>query len=106
MKTTLRFFSIFVATVLFLSIEINNDHIFGHIYGLISPVTKGAQKVAESFFDSSVEETQHFSKKLFDNSVPKLKDSVKSKMSAIQNQPEEKITIKEKQQLDELIKSH
>lgn len=106
MKTTLRFFGIFFATIFFLSIEINNNHIFGHIYGLVSPATKAAQKLAESFFDSSVEETQDFSKKLFDNSIPKLKDSVKSKMSAIQNQPQEKITAKEKQQLDELIKSH
>lgn len=107
MKTALRIFGIFIATVLFLSIEINQKPIFGHIYKLISPMTRGAQEIAENFFDSSINKTQHYSKKLFDNSVPKVKDSVKSKMSAIKNQaPQEQITAKEKQQLDELIKSH
>jgi hypothetical protein len=106
MKTTLRVFGIFVATILFLSIEIGREPIFGHIYNVISPATKGAQKVAENFFGSSVDKTQDFSKKLFENSVPKVKDSVKSKMSAIKNQPLEDITTEEKQELDELIKSH
>ena len=106
MKTALRVFGIFIATVLFVSIEIGNKPIFGHIYNLISPATKGAQRLAESFFDSSVDKTQDFSKQLFENSVPKVKDSVRSKMSAVKNQPQETITAKEKEQLDELIKSH
>jgi hypothetical protein len=106
MKTALRIFGIFIATVLFLSIEINQKPIFGHIYKIISPMTRGAQEIAEGFFDSSLDKTQHYSKKLFDNSVPKVKDSVKSKMSGIKNQPLEQITEKEKKQLDELIKSH
>jgi hypothetical protein len=83
MKTALRIFGIFVATLLFLSIEIGDKPIFGHIYKLISPATKGAQKVAENFFNSSADQTQHYSKKLFENSAPKMGDSVRSKMSGI-----------------------
>jgi hypothetical protein len=106
MKTAIRIFGIFIATILFLSIEIGGKPIFGHIYKVISPMTKSAQKVTEGFFDSSVDQTQDFSKKLFENSVPKVKDSVRSKMSGFQNQPLEDITGKEKQELDALIKSH
>ena len=107
MKTALRILGIFIATLLFLSIEINQKPIFGYIYKIISPATKGAQEIAEGFFDSSVDKTQHYSKKLFENSVPKVRDSLKSKMSGIKNAaPQEQITAKEKQQLDELIKSH
>jgi hypothetical protein len=109
MKTALRIFGIFVATLLFLSIEIGDKPIFGHIYKLISPATKGAQKVAESFFDSSVDQTQHYSRKLFENSAPKMGDSVRSKMSGIKNHrghPQEDLTTEDKKELDALIKSN
>jgi len=108
MKTALRVFGIFVATLLFLSIEIGNKPIFGHLYKMISPVTKGGQKLAESLFDSSVDKTQHYSKKLFDNSAPKVKDSIRSKMSGIKNQgrPLEEVSVEDKRQLDALIKEN
>jgi hypothetical protein len=106
MKSALKAFGVFIATILFLSIEINHRPIFGHIYQMTSPATKGAQEVARNLFDSSVDKTQHFSKKLFENSVPKIKDSVRSKMSGIKNRPLEKITVEEKEELDELIRSH
>ncbi len=110
MKTILLFFGIFISTVLFLSIEINRDTIFEHIYGVISPATKSAQRATESFFDRSVNKTQKISKKFFDNSVPKIKDSVKSKMSAQskinKNQILEDIRTEDRQELDSLIKNH
>jgi hypothetical protein len=110
MKTILQFFGIFISTVLFLSIEINRDTIFEHIYGVISPATKSAQRATESFFDRSVNKTQKISKKFFDNSVPKLKDSVKSKMSAhskiSKNKVLDDIQAEDRQELDSLIKNH
>lgn len=109
MKTTLRIFGIFVATLLFLCIELGNKPIFSHIYKAISPATRSAQNLAESLFGSSIDKTQHFSKKLFENSAPKVKDSVRSKMSGIKNhngKPQEDISVDDKRQLDELIKSN
>lgn len=109
MKTALRIFGIFVVTLLFLSIELGNRPIFGHIYNFISPTTKSAQRLTESLFDSSVNKTQHFSKKLFDNSAPKVRDSVRSKMSGIKNhqgKPQDDISVQDKRELDELIKSN
>lgn len=109
MKIVLGCFGIFLATVIFLSIEVNDRPIFGHIYKVISPATKSAQNATEDFFGSSVKTTKTYSKKLFDNSTPKLRDSVKSKMSGLGKknaEPAETITVEEKQELDELIKSH
>lgn len=108
MKIVLGVFGIFIATILFLSIELKGKPIFGHIYNGISPATRAAQKGIENFFGSSMDKTQHYSKKLFDNSNPKLRDSVKSQMSGVKKgkgSPQEHITVEEKEQLDELIKS-
>jgi hypothetical protein len=110
MKTILQFFGIFISTVFFLSIEINNQTIFEHIYAVISPTTQTAQKATERFFDRSMNKTQHFSKKFFDNSVPKIKDSVKSKMSASSKKKTniilDDIQPEDRQELDALIKNH
>lgn len=109
MKKILGIIGIFVATVIFLSIEIGNKPIFTHLYKVISPATKGAQHATENFFNRSVTNTESFSKKIFDNSIPKVKDSVKSKMSSVRKknaEPLEDITEREKEQLDDLIKSH
>jgi hypothetical protein len=109
MKTILKIFGIFLSTILFLSIEVKDETIFSHIYSGISPMTQTVQSAVENFFDSSLNKTHRYSKKLFDNSVPKLKDSVKSKMSSSKSlnaNPQEEISITEKQELDELIKSH
>lgn len=109
MKKIFACLAIFAATVLFLSIEIGNKPIFAHIYKAISPATKAAQNATENFFNSSVDNTQKYSQKLFDNSVPRVKDSVKSKASSLKREvvaPAEKITPKEREELDDLIKSH
>lgn len=109
MKSLLQFIGVFIFSVLFLSVEIKNDTIFDHIYDVISPMTRSAQAATEKFFGRSVNKTQHYSKKLFDNSVPKLKDSVKSKMSSVHKTnrpPQEDIPVDDREELDELIKSH
>lgn len=109
MKKMLQIFAIFAVTILFLSIEMNNKPIFGHIYNVISPATRSAQNATEKFFGKSVDQTQHYSKKLFDNSVPRLKDSVKSKMSSkkiVNGPPQEDIPEKDRSELDDLIKKH
>ena len=109
MKTILGIFGIFLATVLFLSIEIGNRPIFGHIYKVISPATKYTQKGVENLFGAGVDSTQRYSKKLFENSVPKVGDSVRSKMSATKKKnaaaPLDDISKEDKQELDALIKS-
>lgn len=100
---------ILIAFLLFLSIEIGSKPIFGHIYKVISPLTKSAQNATEDFFSKSVDSTQDYSKKIFDNSVPKVKDSVKAKASAMRKEvaePAERITEKEKKELNNLIKNH
>lgn len=110
MKTALGIFGIFVSTVFFLSIQIKDKPIFGHIYYFISPATKTAQRATEDFFGTSVNKTKDYSRQLFDNSVPRMKDSVKSKMSSRgkvkDGEPAERITKEEKEELDSLIKSH
>jgi hypothetical protein len=115
MKTTLKFFGFFLAVVLLLSITINDKTIFTHIYAVISPGTKGAQKVTESFVDSAVVTTKKYSKKIFDNSVPKVKskmknakDAVSANLSApvrLEQEPLDDIKNEEKEELDELIKT-
>jgi hypothetical protein len=108
-KTTLSIVGLLIGFVLLMSITVNNRPLFSHVYDLISPATKAAQNKTEEFFAQSLAETQAYSKKIFDNSLPKVKDSVKSKFSAnkkIGEEPEEKITLEEKQELDQLIKNH
>lgn len=109
MKTIFSILGLFVFFVFFLSMEANNKTLFSHIYGLISPVTKSVQSTAGKLLTKSLEGTQKYSQKIFDNSVPKIKDSVKSKLSSqkrIGSEPAEKITPEEKEELDQLIKNH
>lgn len=107
MKMLLNAFAMFTATVFFLSIEVSDRPIFDHIYKRISPLTQATQDKAESFFNGTVDSTQKVSKKFFDNSTPKVNDAVKSKMSAIKKAaPQDHVDAKDKQKLDELIKSH
>jgi len=107
MKMMLNTFAMFAATVFFLSIEISDRPIFDHIYNKISPVTQAMQDKAESFFDGTVDSTQKVTKKFFDNSTPKVKDSVKSKMSSVKKSiPQEEVPARDKKKLDDLIKSH
>lgn len=113
MKTALKIFGLILVTVIVLSIQVDNRTLFSHIYKVISPATQGAQEATENFFDRSIQKTNRYSKKLFDNSVPqvskKMGDSVKSKMSAVkktQAAPLEHIKEEEQRQLSDLIESH
>lgn len=109
MKIALGVLGVFMAFTLFLSIEIKGTPIFGHIYDTISPATRAAQRGIENLFDTSMNKTQKYSKRLFDNSNPKFRDTVKSSMSGVskgKGSPAEHITREEKDQLDDLIKSH
>ncbi len=112
MKQVLKFFGIAVAVICMLSITISEKTVFSYIYEVISPATKLAQRGAISAYDYSAEQTSAFTKKLFENSVPKV-DSVKSKLSSTRRagsgavgEPAELIEPQEKQQLDSLIKTH
>lgn len=108
-KTTFSIFGLLVGFLFFMSITFNNKPLFSYVYEFISPTTKYAQNKVETFLSKSFESTESYSRKIFENSVPKVKDSVKSKLSAhkkMGGEPEEKITHKEKQQLDQLIKNN
>jgi hypothetical protein len=110
MKTALKTLGLSIAIVVILSITVKDEPLFSYVYEFISPATKTAQDVAEDFFKRSISSTQSYSKKLFDNSVPRMRDSVKSKMSSHKRldveEPAERITAEEKEKLDELIKNH
>jgi hypothetical protein len=111
MKTALKISGLLIGFFLFLSITVNDRTIFGHIYEVTAPATRYAQSATASFFNRSVNSTEKYSKKLFDNSVPKLKDSVDSKLASTLKKaaaaaPEEKILESEKKELDQLIKNH
>jgi hypothetical protein len=109
MKTAAKIFGLLIAFFLVLSITVKDQPLFSYVYDFISPATKSAQDATEGFFKRSVSGTQSYSKKLFDNSVPRVKDSVKSKLSSTKKEvaePAERITEGEKDQLDQLIKNH
>ncbi|MCM2349509.1 MAG: hypothetical protein NDI69_05770 [Bacteriovoracaceae bacterium] len=108
MKMALKFSIVLFAFMCFLTVNINGQTIFSHIYKVISPATIYVQNSVEDFFEQSVAGTKAYSKKMFDNSVPRFKDSVKSKLSGREKvaEPAERITEKEKQELDQLIKNH
>lgn len=110
MKSILKTTGILCAFLLFLSIRIDGRPIFSSIYEVISPLTISLQETTENFLKRSVSNTKNYSQKIFDNSVPKVKDSVKSKFSAHQKKSsdviEEKISDEDKDMLDDLIKNH
>ncbi len=93
----------------FLTVEVNDRPIFTHIYKVISPATTYVQDSVEGLFKKSIAGTKEYTKKLFDNSVPKMKDSVDSKLSgrAKKNaEPLEKISEDDRNELNQLIKNH
>jgi len=109
MKTFLKIAGLFLFLILLLSVTVKEKPLFSYIYQAISPATVYVQDKAESFFASSFSSTQKYSQRLFSNSLPKVKDAVASKTAGPvrgKAEPLEKIMIEEKEQLDELIKSH
>ena len=106
-KSAFKITILLAVFIFLLSINIKGRPVFGHIYEFISPATNQAQKSAEDLMEKSLSNTKKYSKKLFDNSVPRMKDSVKSKLSSRERagEPAERITEKEKAQLNDLIKN-
>lgn len=112
MRTLFKITGLLFGFLIFLSVTINDKPIFSYIYKVISPMTTASQEAVASFFNRSVNSTEKYSKKLFDNSVPKgMKDSVDSKLSstlkkASAKEPQEQIHESEKRELNQLIKNH
>ncbi len=110
MKSALKISGLFTIFIFVLSIRIGGKTIFDGIYQVISPATIAAQKATENFFMRSISGTQSYSKKMFDNSIPNLKDSVKSKLASPKGRadgvPQEVINAQEKEELNDLIKNH
>lgn len=109
MKTLITIAGVFTLTVLFLCVNIGGKPIFEPIYSVLSHVTVPVQNATVSLLGSAFNSTQDYSRKLFHNSVPKVKDAVKSRASApvrAGGEPSEVILVEEKEELDELIKSH
>lgn len=110
LKSILKYVSISLLIILILSVSINKKPTFYYVYDIISPVTIKAQKEVESFFERSISGTKTYSKKIFENSVPKVNDSIKSKLSSHRNKklihPQENIKDEEKAELDKLIRKY
>lgn len=105
--------TVFICSTFFilLSITINEKPIFYHIYTVTSHITVPVQKLTTSIFSKAADSATAYSRKLFDNSVPKLKDAVRSKASAPSRSraggpPEEVIHVDEQRELEALIKNH
>ncbi len=108
MNNALKVIGLVVAITLVFSLRIGEKTVFGHIYSSISPATIAAQDTFEDLFSRGYHSTSTYSKKLFSNSIPKVKDSVSSGLSAVKKStaPAETILLEEKEKLDELIKTH
>lgn len=109
MKTSLKIFGLLFSFLVFLSITIHEKPIFSYVYDVISPATITSQNLAEKLLNKTVVLTQRYSKKIFDNSVPRIKDSVGSSLSAnlkIPANTNEDILSEDSAHLDDLIKNH
>jgi hypothetical protein len=109
-KSAIKLTILTIGLVFLLAVDVGGKPIFTHIYQFISPATKQAQKSTSGILEKSISATKDFGKMLFDNSEPRVKDSVKSSLSSRGkkqvSEPLEKITDEEKSQLDSLIKNH
>lgn len=109
MKTLIQFAGVFFLTIFLLCLNVNGKPIFEPVYSVLSHLTIPFQNAVGSLASSAYESTEGYTRKLFNNSVPKIKDSVKSRASAPVRagaEPAEVILTEEKEELDELIKSH
>ena len=109
MKTALQIFGICALTIFVLCMNVNGRPIFEPVYSVLSHMTIPFQKATGSLLTSAFDSTQDYSRRLFNNSVPKMKDAVKSRSAAPirkSGEPSEQILVREKEELDELIKSH
>lgn len=111
MKTIIKLLGICALTIFALCINVNGKPIFHPLYSALSHITIPVQNATEAVVANAFHSGQDYSRKLFYNSVPKVRDSVKSRVSApfrtsAAGEPKEVILVEEKEELDELIKSH
>ena len=111
MTTILKVIGICFLTVFVLCLNINGKPLFEPVYSVLSHLSIPFQNATGSLLSSAMTSTQEYSQKIFNNSVPKMKDAVKSRNSApsrnvTKGEPSEVIMVEEKEELDDLIKSH
>ncbi len=111
MKTLLKILGLCFLTMFVLCLNVNGKPIFEPVYSALSKISIPFQKATESLLASAISSTQEYSRKLFNNSVPKVRDAVKSRAAApsrfnVKGTPSEEIMVEEKEELDDLIKSH
>ncbi len=113
MKTVIKIVGICVVTVFVLCLNVNGKPLFEPVYTILSHISIPVQNATESLFASAFQSGQEYSQKLFHNSVPKVRDAVKSRASGpsritgqVTGEPKEEILLEEKEELDDLIKSH
>jgi len=106
MKHLLKYCTFSFFLILVLSLKINNETIFNHIYRPLSSFVIPGQKMAESFIYKGAKSTQKISTDIFKNSIPKLKDSVKASLSApLKNTvPLENVSNQDRGELNNLLK--
>ncbi len=111
MRTLLKIVGLCFLTVFALCLNVNGKPVFEPVYSVLSHLTIPFQNATGSLLSSAMNSTQEYSRKLFNNSVPKVRDAVKSRASApsrsfVKGPPSEEIMVEEKEELDDLIKSH
>jgi len=109
MKTALKFAIASALTIFVLCMNVNGKPLFEPVYSILSHITIPIQNATGSMLSSAFTSTQDYSRRLFQNSVPKVRDAVKSRASAPvrkAGEPSEVILVEEKEELDELIKTH
>lgn len=109
MKTVFKIVGICALTIFVLCMNVNGKPIFEPVYSVLSHLTVPFQNASESLLSSALTSAQDYSRRLFNNSVPKMRDAVKSRASGPVRKsaaPSEEILVEEKEELDELIKSH
>ncbi len=110
MNALIKIVGICVVTVFVLCLNVKGKPLFEPVYKILSHISIPVQNATRSLFASALQSGQEYSRKLFHNSVPKVRDAVKSRASAPSRtaggEPKEEILVEEKEELDDLIKSH
>jgi hypothetical protein len=105
MKAALRSLGLLTAFFLILSISVGGRPVFDYLHDFSRPATTRAQAAVEDFFFRSVAGTQTYSKKLFENSVPRV-NAGRLRASGGIGVPADAVTAEDKARLDALIKNH
>jgi len=101
MKSVLKVSGLLIVFLIFLSITVKDKPIFNYIYSGISPLTIESQNIVEDFVKRTLSGTKNYSVKIFDNSNPRFKEVMDTKVSSLAT---EKITDEDKSKLDDLIR--